>query len=89
MDKYVFYVKGKTTQILLKNQLSVEDIKKLKQQGFKKHHLEVEAESRQDATVKLNALTDENLEALSSFSGNILFSAVLFIIISVIAFMAL
>jgi trans-2-enoyl-CoA reductase len=85
MDKYVFYVKEKKTQVLLKSQLSAEDIKKLKQQGFKKHHLEVEAENQRSAIEKLNALTDENLKALSDYSGNILFSAVIFVIILAIS----
>ncbi|MCT4716415.1 hypothetical protein MUA01_15740 [Enterobacteriaceae bacterium H18W14] len=86
MEKYVFYVNGKNTKVLPKSQLSAEEIKKLTQSGFRKHHLEVEADSRKMAIKKLNEMTEENLRELGSFSGSMLFAAVVFIIIFVTMF---
>lgn len=81
METYTFYVKDKKVQVMPKRELTGAETNKLKEKGFKKHHIEVEAMSKKDAIVKLNENTDENLEALRNYAGDYLFSSVFIMLI--------
>ncbi|GDX03893.1 hypothetical protein OH773_10865 [Buttiauxella sp. WJP83] len=76
MEKYVFYVKDEATKIFARSMLSKEEIKKLKQDGFKKYPLEFEAESKQEAIDKLNENTRDNMDALGGFSASVVFISI-------------
>ncbi|WP_413739027.1 hypothetical protein ACL2XP_13655 [Sodalis sp. RH21] len=89
MDTYVFYVKGATTKVFAKSSLSTLDINKLKNDGFKKYHLEIMAENKKRAIEKLNEAANENMDALKGFSGDILFSSIIFIAIPLLIYFAL
>lgn len=84
MEKYVFYFKEGTSKVFAESTLDKDDIKKLKKEGFKKHHLDFFAESKQDAITKLNAGNQENLDALREFSGNHMVMVVILLITLVV-----
>ncbi|MGB7801802.1 hypothetical protein [Buttiauxella sp.] len=78
MEKYVFYVKDEATKhektkVFASSTLSEEAIQKLKQDGYKKYPLDVEAESKQEAIDKLNENTRDNMDALGGFSATFVF----------------
>jgi len=73
MQTYAFYVKGKSVKTIPKVELTDAELRQLKEDGFKKHHIEVEAISKKDAAIKLKETNNENLNALGEFSGNHLF----------------
>lgn len=77
MKKYIFLTKGDETKIIAKETLNRVALSELKKQGFKKHHLEVEAENEQEAIEKLHKDNEDNLNALGEFSGNILYAVML------------
>ncbi|MGC6389057.1 hypothetical protein ACMV8I_15550 [Ewingella sp. S1.OA.A_B6] len=86
MQTYTFFVKDKNVQIIPKIELTDSKKTELKEHGFKKHHIEVEAASKNDAAIKLKDNTNENLEDLRQFSGNHLFTALVIIICLVLAY---
>ncbi|MCE0824730.1 hypothetical protein [Buttiauxella] len=87
MEKYVFYVKDEATKIFARSALSKDDIKKLKQDGFKKYPLEFEAESKQEAIDKLNENTRDNMDSLGGFSATIAFIALTVVIMAVLVYL--
>ncbi|RPH24768.1 hypothetical protein EHN07_13995 [Buttiauxella warmboldiae] len=80
MEKYVFYYKELATKVFAKSALSKDDIRQLKEEGFKKYPLEFAAENKQDAIKKLNENSRENFDELSQFSGNILLLVIVMLI---------
>lgn len=87
MKKYIFLTRGDETKILPKETLSRAELNDLKKQGFKKHHLEVEAENKQEAIEKLHKDNEDNLNALGEFSGNILYAVgLLFLLVALFYF---
>ena len=72
-NKYVFLTKDDETKVISKQTLSREALKALKEQGFKKHHIEVDAENEQEAITKLHKDNEDNLKALGEFSGHMLY----------------
>jgi hypothetical protein len=87
MKKYIFLTRGDETKIIPKEILSRVALKDLKKKGFKKHHLEVEAENEQEAIEKLHKDNEDNLNALGEFSGNILYAvALLFLLVALFYF---
>lgn len=81
MKTYVFYVRNKDIKVINKNELTKSEKDKLKKSGFKKYYLEIDANDKNDAIERLNERTNENLDALISFSGSYVFSTI-FIVIS-------
>jgi hypothetical protein len=57
-----------------------EIIKDMKQKGFRKHHIEVEAENENDAINQLNKNSNDYLDSLRNFSGDLLFCSVCVIV---------
>lgn len=74
MKKYVFLTRGDETKVISKQTLNRDAFKTLKEQGFKKHHIEVEAENEQEAITKLHKDNEDNLNALGEFSGHMLYA---------------
>lgn len=77
MKKYIFLTSDDETRVIAKETLSREALKLLKKQGFKKHHIEVEAETEQEAIDKLHKDNEDNLNALGAFSGNMFYAVFL------------
>ena len=89
MKKYIFLTKGDETKIIAKETLNRVALSELKKQGFKKHHLEVEAENEQEAIEKLHKDNEDNLNALGEFSGNILYAVgLLFLLVALFYFVS-
>ncbi|MCE9994247.1 hypothetical protein LZ633_19915 [Enterobacter asburiae] len=86
MNKYVFFIKENKAQVMLKEQATCEIIKVLKDNGYIKHNVEVEAENENDAIKKLNKAGEDNLDSLSEYSGNILIISVVVILMAVAYF---
>ncbi|HIE4801888.1 TPA: hypothetical protein ACXNDR_005463 [Serratia marcescens] len=80
MNKYVVFIKSDESRVLRKEVVTREIINDLKQKGFRKHHVEVEAENENDAINKLNKNSNDYLDALRNFSGDLLFCAVCVIV---------
>lgn len=84
MKKYIFFTNGDETKIIPKDALNRTILRELKAQGFKKHHIEVDAENEKEAADKLHEDSEGNLSALADFSGDMLpvvFLAVIVLII--------
>ncbi|TCV99811.1 hypothetical protein [Biostraticola tofi] len=86
MDTFVFYTQGTTTKVVGKTTLSQADMRRLRNEGFEKYPLEIKAGNQEEAIAKLNALTDENLESLGSFTFSILGALIISILIPAIVF---
>jgi len=85
MKKYVFMTNGEETKVISKQTLSRDALKALKKQGYKKHHIEVDAENEQEAITKLHKDNEDNLNALGEFSGHMLY-VVFFALLALIFF---
>lgn len=86
--KYIFLTKTGETKVIAKQSLDREALKALKGQGFKKHHIEVEAENEREAIEKLHKDNEDNLNALSDFSGHTLYAAVFGVLVLIVIFFA-
>lgn len=53
MNRYVVFIKSDESKVLKKEVVTREIIKVMKQKGFRKHHIEVEAENESDAIKKI------------------------------------
>ncbi|MEZ3501292.1 hypothetical protein [Pantoea sp. KPR_PJ] len=73
MNKYVIFFKDTTCQIIKKDLINRELIKGMRRRGYKKHPVEVEAESEKEARVKFNDFSRDSLNVLKDFSDNWLF----------------
>ncbi|MDU4091896.1 MAG: hypothetical protein E7H57_01260 [Pantoea sp.] len=87
MNKYVIFISDNKSKAVLKEKVTRAVIKQMKENGFRKYHVEIAAENEKDAVLKLNDSNESYLTALADFSGNILFLAVIIIIISIFYFL--
>lgn len=85
MYKYIFFFKGDRSKIIKKDPINNELIKSLKQQGYKRHHVEVEAENESEARVKFNEFNNGYLDSLRELSGSAVICAVSVIVIAIIS----
>ncbi|EMH7333105.1 MULTISPECIES: hypothetical protein [Serratia] len=76
MNKYVVFIKSDESRGQRKEVVTREIIKDMKQKGFRKHHIEVEAENENDAINQLNKNSNDYLDSLRNFSGDLLFCSV-------------
>lgn len=86
MNNYVIFISHNKSKAILKENVTRSVIKQMKEKGFRKHHVEITAENEKDAILKLNHSNKRYLTALADFSGNILFLALIIIIMSVFYF---
>lgn len=84
MEKYVFFTKDNTSQIVKKNLLSKEKLSELKARGYKKHHVEIDAESEGQAKKRFDRFNNDYLDALKGFSGNAVICALPVIILTIL-----
>ncbi|HGM6323213.1 TPA: hypothetical protein ACKP8G_004931 [Serratia marcescens] len=82
MNKYVVFIKSDESRVLRKEVVTREIIKDMKRKGFRKHHVEVEAENENDAInkLKLNKNSNDYLDSLRNFSGDLLFCSICVIV---------
>ncbi|MBJ2066252.1 hypothetical protein [Serratia odorifera] len=86
MNKYVFFIKSDKSKVMKKEVVTRETIKDMKQKGFRKHHVEVDAENEIDAINKLNKNSNDYLDSLKDFSGNLLFCSICVVIMAIVYF---
>ncbi|OKP53707.1 hypothetical protein A8A12_04940 [Serratia marcescens] len=80
MNKYVVFIKSDESRVLRKEVVTREIIKDMKRKGFRKHHVEVDAENESDAINKLNKNSNDYLDSLRNFSGDLLFCSICVIV---------
>ncbi|HHL0959973.1 TPA: hypothetical protein ACQVH3_004750 [Serratia marcescens] len=73
MNRYIFFIKRDESKVLRKEVVTREIIKGMKRKGFRKHHVEVEADNGSDAIKKLNKNSTDYLDSLKCFSGDLFF----------------
>lgn len=86
MRKYVFFIKSDKSKVIQKEYVTHSFIQEMKQKGFRKHHIEVEAENEKEAIDKLNENSESYLSSLREFSGNAVICAVVFGVMALIYF---
>lgn len=80
MNKYVVFIKSDESRVLRKEVVTREIIKDMKRKGFRKHHVEVDAENETDAINKLNKNSNDYLDSLRNFSGDLLLCSICVIV---------
>lgn len=80
MNKYVVFIKSDESRVLRKEVVTRAIIKDMKQKGFRKHHVEVDAENENDAINKLNKNSNDYLDSLKNFSGDLLLCSICVIV---------
>ncbi|HGE6662707.1 MULTISPECIES: hypothetical protein [Serratia] len=86
MNRYVIFIKSDESKVLRKEVVTREIIKGMKQKGFRKHHIEVEADNESDAIRKLNKNSNDYLDSLRGFSGDLLFCSIFVIVMTIVYF---
>lgn len=86
MNKYVVFIKSDKTEVVLKEQATRDFIKNMKKKGFRKHIVEVEADNEKEAITKVNKESQDYLDSLSEYSGNIVIISVVVILMAVVYF---
>ncbi len=89
MDKYIVFIKHNESRAILKKLVTRSTIKDLKQFGFTKHHIEVEADNEKEAIKKINEFSNGYLNTLSSFAGNVFICCACVAVMALIYFFAL
>jgi len=84
MHKYIIFIGNNESRIIQKETAPTDIIKRMKQQGFRKHHIEVEAENEKEAAEKFNNFNSGYLDSLKDYSGSFAISAVAVIIMALI-----
>lgn len=86
MNRYVVFIKSDESKVLRKEMVTREIIKDMKQKGVRKHHSEVEADNESDAIKKLNKNSNDYLDSLRNFSGDLLFCSICVIVMTIVYF---
>lgn len=73
MHTYVIFYKNKSAKVVHKENVTQLLNKELKQKGFRKHPIEVDAENEKEAISTLNEDGVQYLNELGAFSGNVFF----------------
>ncbi|MGJ0193238.1 hypothetical protein ACR6A7_12945 [Pantoea sp. RRHST58] len=84
MNKYVFFYKSNFLKAIQKDLITVAVKKNMKERGYKKHHIEVEADNEVEAVTKFAEFNDGYLNSLKDFSGSILICALVVVFMAVI-----
>ncbi|KYQ96618.1 hypothetical protein AWY96_21265 [Serratia plymuthica] len=86
MSKYVVFIKSDDSKALPKESVTHSLIKEMRQRGFRKYHIEVEAENERDAIDKLNKNNNDYLVSLREFSGDVFICSACVVIMALIYF---
>lgn len=73
MHTYIIFYNNKSAKVVQKDNVTQLLINELKQNGFRKHPIEVDAENEKEAISKLNEDGVQYLNELGAFSGNVFF----------------
>jgi hypothetical protein len=84
MNKYVVFIKSDESRVLRKEVVTRAIIKDMKQKGFRKHHVEVDAENESDAINQLNKNSNDYLDSLKNFSGDLLLCSICVIVMAMV-----
>ncbi|MDF9720209.1 hypothetical protein P4S07_010535 [Serratia marcescens] len=88
MNKYVVFINSDASRVLRKEVVTREIIKEMRRKGFRKHHVEVEAENETDAINKLNKNSNDYLDSLRNFSGDLWFCSICVIAMALVYFLS-
>lgn len=86
MNKYVVFIKSDKAEVVLKEQATRDFVKTMKRKGYRKHIVEVEAENEKEAITKVNKESEDYLDSLSEYSGNIVIISAIVILMAVVYF---
>ncbi|HID9392554.1 TPA: hypothetical protein ACXIY6_000783 [Serratia marcescens] len=88
MNRYVVFIKSDASRVLRKEVVTREIIKEMRRKGFRKHHVEVEAENETDAINKLNNNSNDYLDSLRNFSGDLWFCSICVVAMALVYFLS-
>ncbi|RZA54838.1 hypothetical protein EVY46_13080 [Serratia marcescens] len=88
MNRYVVFIKSDESRVLRKEVVTREIIKDMKRKGFRKHHVEVDAQDENDAINKLNKNSNDYLDSLRNFSGDLWFCSICVIAMAIVYFLS-
>ncbi|WP_434641293.1 hypothetical protein ACMYSK_06875 [Klebsiella sp. I138] len=77
MSKYVIFISASGGKAFPKEQVTRAFINAMKDKGFRKHHIEVDAENETQAVMALNQFNDEYMQEVKDYTGNIIFVGVI------------
>ncbi|WP_213990938.1 hypothetical protein [Sodalis sp. dw_96] len=84
MRKYIIFIKSDASKVIPKEFVTRLFIKGMKQKGFSRYHIEVEAENEKEAINKLNENNEGYLDSLRELSGSAVICSVCVIIMALI-----
>ena len=73
MGKYVIFISSRGGRAVAKDAVTSSLLKEMKRQGFRKHHVEVEAENENDAVKALNRFNDDYLTEVQEYTASVIF----------------
>lgn len=86
MNNYIIFIKDKESKVITADLVTRELSKEMKSKGFTKYPYTIEANNEKDAIQKLKKQGSAHLNALSQYSGNILFYCSVLVFSLVVAF---
>lgn len=81
MNKYVVFISRNGGKAVAKELVTASLTKEMKKKGFRRHHIEVEAENEVDAIKELNKFNENYMGDVREYTGNIVIICVCFIIL--------
>ncbi|HAU5004813.1 TPA: hypothetical protein JD037_15215 [Raoultella ornithinolytica] len=73
MGKHVIFISSRGGRAVAKDAVTSSLLKEMKRQGFRKHHVEVEAENENDAVKALNRFNDDYLTEVKEYTASVIF----------------
>lgn len=86
MASYVVFIKDDESRVIIKKMVTRELSKDLKSKGFRRYSRVIEANSETEVIRKLNKQGEENLDALSQYSGSVFFYCAMLVAGLLVAF---
>lgn len=71
MNTFVFYYKESKVNVYSREELTLEQVKKLEADGFKKIKKEFTAENREEAIKQFHSLVKDNADSVKEFTKDI------------------
>lgn len=76
MSKYVIFISSSGGKAVPKELVTYSFTRDMKKKGFRKHHIEVEAESEEDAVKELNKFNEGFMKDVKEYTGSIIIISV-------------
>lgn len=86
MKKYIIYYNENIAKALPKQEVTRDVKKAMREKGYKKHHVEVDAENEKEALLRIKSFNNDYLESLKGFSGSVVICTISVIVIALIYF---